>query len=205
MNNLQKALKETSIEGVNYACPSWEEMGNYTFNLAKEINESGRKFDRVVALAKGGWTWSRTMVDLLKIDKLSSTRLKSYGGVNESGQVKVLQPLSDPIDGESILIFDEVIDSGETVIRAKEYVEILGGKEVAVAALCYKPRSKIIPEFYAFSTNAWVVFPHERREFIDERWQKWSGENVSAEMIKAYLLNIGLPKDQVEYFSRGKK
>lgn len=201
MNN-RESLREVTYGGINYVCPSWEQMGEYTFNLAKEINESGRNFDRVVALAKGGWTWSRTMVDLLKIDKLSSTRLKSYEGVNESGRVKVLQPLSDPIDGEKILIFDEVIDSGETIIKAKEYVEILGGREVAVAALCYKPRSKIVPEFYAFSTDAWVVFPHERREFIDERWEKWLGENVPAEMIKSRLLNIGLPKNQVEYFSQ---
>jgi hypoxanthine phosphoribosyltransferase len=202
MGNGKKILKKTSYEGVSYVCPSWEEMGEYTFDLARQIIESGRKFDRVVALAKGGWTWSRTMVDLLKIDKLSSTRLKSYETINESGRVKVLQPLSDPIDGERILIFDEVVDSGETIIKAKEYVEIMGGKEVTVAALCYKPRSEIVPEYYAFCTDAWVVFPHERREFIDIVSKKWLENDIPMEMIKSRLVTIGLPKNQVEYFSK---
>lgn len=196
----RESLREFSCDGVNYVCPSWDQMGDYTFDLAQNIIESKRKFDRVVALAKGGWTWSRALVDLLNIDQLSSTRLKSYNGVNQSGGVKVIQPLSDPIGGEKILIFDEVIDSGETAIKAKEYVKLLGASEVAVATLCYKPRSKVIPEFYAFSTDAWVVFPHDRREFIEDRWSEWSKKNVPAEMIKSRLLHIGLPKNQVEYF-----
>lgn len=199
MNN-RESLKEFSCDGVNYVCPSWNQMGDYTFNLAQKINQSGRKFDRMVALAKGGWTWSRTLADNLNIDKLSSTRLKSYDGVKQSNRVKILQPLSDPIDGENVLIFDEVVDSGETIIKAREYVELLGAQEVAVATLCYKPKSKVIPEFYAFSTNAWVVFPHNRREFITDRQNEWSQNNVPAEMIKSRLVRIGLPKNQVEYF-----
>lgn len=199
--NIRESLKEFSCDGVNYVCPSWEQMGDYTFDLAKDIIKSGREFDRVVALAKGGLTWSKALVDFLKIDKLSSTRLKSYDGVNQSSRVKILQPLSDSIDEEKILIFDEVIDSGETIIKAKKYVELLGAREVAVATLCYKPRSKVIPEYYAFSTDAWVVFPHGRREFIDDKWDKWSKDNIPVEMIKSRLLDIGLPKNQVEYFS----
>ena len=139
----RESLREFSCDGVNYVCPSWDQMGDYTVELAKKIIDSGDKFDRVVALAKGGWTWSRTLVDFLNIDKLSSTRLKSYDGIKQSNRVKIPHPLSDPIDGEKILIFDEVIDSGETIIKAREYVELLGAQEVAVATLCYKPKSKV--------------------------------------------------------------
>ena len=194
-------LREVSYDGMNYVCPSWDQMGDYTFELAQKIIDSGQNFDRVVALAKGGWTWSRTLVDFLNIDKLSSTRLQSYEAVNQANRVRVVQPLSDPVDKENVLIFDEVIDSGETIIKAREYVELLGAQEIAVATLCYKPRSKVIPEFYAFSTDAWVVFPHNHREFIEDRWKKWSKESVPAEMIKSRLIDIGLPKNRVEYFA----
>jgi len=200
--NKRETLREVTYGGINYACPTWEQMGEYTFNLAREIDESGRKFDRVVALAKGGWTWSKTLVDYLNIDKLSSIGVKSYGGINDqSAEVEVFHPLTDRVHQERILIFDEVVDSGKTIIKSKEIVTVLGCREVAVAALCYKPRSKATPEYYAFTTDAWVVFPHERREFINDAWKRWSDENVPADMIKTRLLDIGLPKDQVDYFS----
>jgi len=196
-----ESLREVFYDGVNYVCPSWDQMGKYTFQLAQKILDSDEKFDRIIPLAKGGLTWSRSLADFLDIDKLSSTRLQSYIGTNQTSQVKVIQPLSDSIDGENILIFDEVVDSGETIIKAKEYIKLLGAREISVATLCYKPRSKVIPDFYAFSTNAWVVFPHNPREFIEDRWNDWSQKNVPAEMIKSRLLNIGLSQDIVEFFT----
>ena len=148
------ALKEINFDNISYVAPSWDQMGDLTFLLAKKILDSGKSFDRVVALAKGGWTWARAIVDLLEVPQLSSTRLKSYCNVNECGQVKVTQPLSDSVDGENVLIFDDVVDSGETLIKAKEYLSLLGAKTVTTAALCYKPRSKFVPDFYAFNTTS---------------------------------------------------
>jgi len=194
------ALKEINFDNISYVAPTWDQMGDLTFLLAKKILDSGQSFDRVVALAKGGWTWARTIVDLLEVPQLSSTRLKSYCNVNECGQVKVTQPLSDSVDGENVLIFDDVVDSGETLIKAKEYLSLLGAKTVTTAALCYKPRSKFIPDFYAFTTTSWVVFPHEYREFITQCQKQWSAKNISQPEIKSRLLAIGVPENQVDYF-----
>jgi len=194
------ALKEINFDNISYVAPTWDQMGDLTFLLAKKILDSGQSFDRVVALAKGGWTWARTIVDLLEVPQLSSTRLKSYCNVNECGQVKVTQPLSDSVDGENVLIFDDVVDSGETLIKAKEYLSLLGAKTVTTAALCYKPRSKFIPDFYAFTTTSWVVFPHEYREFITQCQKQWSAKNISQPEIKSRLLAIGVPENQIDYF-----
>lgn len=193
-------LPEVRYEGISYVCPSWEHMGVYTFELAQQIIDSGEPFDRVIALAKGGWTWTRTLMDYLKIDAVSSMRIKSYSGVNKAAEPRILQPLQDPVYGERVLLFDEVIDSGETVALAEEYIKVMGATNVKVAALCYKPRSIFIPDYYAFNTETWVVFPHEIREFIDESCQKWKGNGVSTDDIVGRLGTIGLPPDQVTYF-----
>ena len=194
------SLTQKNIDGVDYICPNWDQMGELTFSLAQKILDSGQKFDRIVALAKGGWTWARTLVDYLGISQISSTRLKSYSGINQCSQVKVIQPLADPVDGENILIFDDVVDSGETIARAKEYLCLLGAQSVFTASICYKPRSKFIPDFYAFNTTSWVVFPHEYREFITLVKQQWSSQNVSLIDIKKRLISLGLPQNQVDYF-----
>lgn len=199
-SNPSVLLKENQYDGVSYISPTWNQMGEYTFRLAKQILDSGEEFDRVVALAKGGWTWARALVDYLGIDKISSVRFKSYKGVNEASEPQIIQPLTDAISGENILLFDEVIDSGETVKRALEYLRIMGAKSLTTAALCYKPRSCIIPNYFAFKTSAWVVFPHEIREFIEGTSPKWIANGISINEIIKRFDEIGIPDDQVEFF-----
>ena len=64
------SLTQKNIDGVDYICPNWDQMGELTFSLAQKILNSGQKFDRIVALAKGGWTWARTLVDYLGISQI---------------------------------------------------------------------------------------------------------------------------------------
>lgn len=203
-------LRETEFDGVRYVCPSWEQMGEYTFDLARQLIELGQPFDRVVALAKGGWTWARTLVDYLGIDELSSMRIKSYTGVNESTEPVITQPLADAIGGENVLLFDEVIDSGKTLNKGIEILSAMGAKSVRTAGLCFKPRSVAVPDFYAFSSSAWVVFPHEVREFVEGSTRKWrlgseeEGKQPFSDIaILDRLIKIGLPRNQVEFFLSG--
>ncbi len=69
---------EKKYDKISYIAPSWEEMGALCFNLAKQILDRGKKYDRVVALAKGGWTWARTLVDYLQIEDIASMQIKFY-------------------------------------------------------------------------------------------------------------------------------
>lgn len=206
-------LRETVFDGVSYVCPTWEQMGQYTFELARQIIESGQSFDRVIALAKGGLTWARTLVDYLQIDEISSVRIISYKGDEKTGVPIVYQPLPHSIKGERVLLLDEVIDTGETVVEAKAHLRKKGAgtADIKIATLCYKPhameRTGVVADFEAFRTNAWVVFPHEIREFtegIARKWRIGSPEEgrpgLSDAEIKDRLDRIGLPGEQVEYF-----
>lgn len=193
-------LTKIEFDGVSYVSPSWNQMGEFTFHLSQDIIESGEKFDRVVALAKGGWTWARTLVDYIGVDEVSSLRIKSYTGVKESTEPQITQPLADPVLGQNVLLFDEVIDSGKTVRKACEYLKMMGVKKLTTACLCYKPRSIIKPDFYAFKTSAWVVFPHEIREFTELSAHRWRGLGVSENEIRKRLDALEIPDKQVRYF-----
>jgi len=193
-------LKESEFDGISYVCPTWNQMGTLNFDLARQIVKSGRSFDRIVALARGGWTWARDLADALNIPRLSSTRVESYIDVNESGEPRITQPLTDSISGENILLFDEVVDSGATLRLGKKYLEVMGARGIKTVALCVKPRSEEKPDFYAFSTSAWVVFPHEIREFIGISIDKWRSNGVTAEGIKERFKTIGISPNQVEFY-----
>jgi hypoxanthine phosphoribosyltransferase len=193
-------LRETEYDGISYLCPTWDQMGVFNFDLARQIIQSGQSFDRLIALARGGWTWARDLADALKIPELSSVRIVSYTGVNESNEPRIVQPLTDSISGEKILLFDEVIDSGVTIKKAQEYLKVMGAQDIQTGALCYKTRSKVKPDFFAFTTKAWVVFPHEIREFVEGSLDNWRLKGLSIEVIKDRLITLGVPSDQVEFY-----
>jgi len=194
-------LRRTEFDGKAYEAPTWEQMGIYTFELARQIIDSGQSFDRVIAFAKGGWTWSRTLVDYLAIKQMSSIRAESYKDNIKLQKPRIIQPLTDAVGGERVLLFDEVIDSGDTTQLGLDYVGVMGAKDIKIATLCYKPDfSKVVPDFYAFTSNAWVFFPHEVREFVEGRADEWRPQGLTDAQILDRLVEIGAQRNQAEYF-----
>jgi len=186
---------------VSYIAPSWEEMGSLVFILAKKILASQKKFDRLITMAKGGWTWSRTLADYLEIEEVGSIQVKFYSGIFATKTTPVIiQSLPTPIVGERLLVFDDVADSGETLIAVKKYLQLCGSKSIATAALFYKSWTKFIPSFYGDKTKSWIIFPHEIRETINLLSQKWQRQGVLKKEVKSRLIKLGLAKNQVDYF-----
>ena len=194
-------LKEIIYDNIPYVAPSWDQMGVICFELAQQIIKSGKKYDRVVALAKGGWTWARALVDYLDIDQIASVQIKFYNDVYKTeNKPVILQSLSVSIENENILLFDDVVDSGTTFEVAKEYLKKCGAKSVDTAALFYKPHAQAKPDFYLYETKAWVIFPHEIREIVKQAGKKWLESGLSKEKVLARFKALDLPMEQIEYF-----
>jgi hypoxanthine phosphoribosyltransferase len=177
-------------------------MGDVNFKLIKAVRDAGKKYDRVVALSKGGLTWARAFVDGLSMDELSSLRIKLYKGINQkSASPEVLDPLTADIKGKTILLFDDVVDTGETYRFAKQLLlEKYGAKRVDTAALFYKPHAVIKPDFFSAETTAWIVFPHEINEFIQETGQKWRADGLSENEILRRYQEMNLSMEQCKYY-----
>ena len=195
-------MTSLTIHNQKYEYLSWEDLGQDIFNLAKQIIESGAEFDRVVALAKGGLAFSRSMTDFLGIKKLSTIQIEFYSGINEAAPTPVItQSLPVSIKGERVLIFDDIVDSGETINLAVRYMKQHGASAVATAALLNKPWAKHQADFKARSSEAWVIFPNEIRETINLLSQMWQEKGDSADKITQQLLEIGFSKAEVELFA----
>ncbi len=195
-------FKIITFDDTSFIAPSWEEMGEVNFELIKQVRSSGKKYDRVIALSKGGLTWARAFVDGLEMDELSSLRIKLYKGIGEkSAEPEIVEPLTVDIMGKTVLLFDDVVDTGETYEFAKKLLlEKYGAAKVDTAALFYKPHSVIMPDYSVGETTAWIVFPHEVHEFIQETAPKWRAAGLSDdEFLKRYN-TLGLPAKQVKYY-----
>ena len=205
MSNNKILFKKTQFlkESWAYIAPTWEEMGEICLDLGVEILESGKKFDTLITLAKGGWTWARTMADILQVFELSSFKLSFYDSMLPGKKLTkpMLEiPLSIPLAKKRVILFDDVNDSGESLEYTLKYLDHFGPASITTATLFHKPNAKIKPNFVGSETDAWIVFPHERREVIDGLALKWKKNGLKIKEIRARLIKIGLPEKEVNIF-----
>lgn len=196
-------FKKISFNGGKtfFIAPTWDQLGHLCFKLGRQINQTGKKYNRIVVIARGGLTWSRVLADYLNISDIEVIRVKLYRGLgNTFKKPEIIQEIKTGIEGEKILLFDDVADSGQTFTFVKNLLLDRGAKSVDTASLFYKPGSKIIPDFYDHQTDAWIVFPHEIREFIEEISKDWFEKGISKKQAAERFLRLGLPEDQAHYF-----
>lgn len=198
-------FKEQKFSGENwsYIAPTWEEMHRVSLDLGVKILKENFQFDVLVTLIKGGWTWARTVADILQVEDLASFRLRLYNPKYPGIKLKkpvLEQPINYNLKGKKILLFDDVVDSGESFQFTLSYLKKFKPLSVKTAALFYKPHSKIKPDFFGAQTSSWIIFPHELREAISGLSKKWRKSGLDNKTIKNRLLKIGLPKKEVNLF-----
>lgn len=105
-------------------------------------------------------------VDLLRLLDFSADmtfiRVASYCDLTSTGEVKMLQPLIEPVKNRQVIIVDDVMDSGCTYRALKRLLLSQGAESVSLAVLLYKPDASkcggISPDFYGFKIgNEFVV------------------------------------------------
>lgn len=188
-------------DNASYVAPSWSQMEQLIFSIAEKIISDSLQFDRVITLSKGGWPMARPLIDYLQISDVASIGVQSYTGINEhTKRPEMYQDLLIDISGENILLFDDVADTGESLIFVKEHLEKKGVKSITCASLFYKEHSKIVPEYYGALTADWIVFPYELRETMTVLVPKWRALNVPQQEIVRRFIAFGFNEEMVEYF-----
>ncbi len=100
----------------------------------------------LVCVLKGSFVFTADLsraIDLpLRIEFLG---VRSYGeGTSSSGVVQITQDLSKPIEGEDILIVEDIVDTGLTIAHLLELLRTRQPSTLKVCALLHKPaRTKI--------------------------------------------------------------
>ncbi len=198
-------IKQISFSGekTKYLTPTWNDMNQLAFLIAKEMRAQGKEIDRIVTLAKGGWPMTRSLVDFLQVGKVASIGVNFYKGINERMKTpEIYQNLPVPIKGERVLLFDDVADTGASLKFVKKYLKDMGVKEVITATLFYKPHSAIEPDFYGHKTKAWIIFPYDLIEAVDLLGGKWQEKGLQKAEIKKRLKQLGAKEEWLrEYFA----
>ncbi len=134
--------------------------------LATEISSQNLERLLVVAILKGSFVFAADLLRALhrsgldpEVDFLT---LSSYRRSKvSSGSVEILRDLDLPVEGRTVLVVDDVLDSGRTLVFAKDLLTARGAEKVLTCVLIDKqaPRAvQVDADFKAFEcSNEFVV------------------------------------------------
>lgn len=82
--------------------------------------------------------------------EVSFVKVASYEGTGSTGEVKQLIGLSQNLTGRSVVIIEDIVDTGNTIEELKRMFEQQGVKQLKIATLFFKPEAytKTIPLDY---------------------------------------------------------
>ena len=129
---------------------SREEIHSIVKGLADQIS---RDYDQrkilLICILKGAFMFLSDLVRHLEMPvEIDFVRLASYGsGIKSSGNIEVTKDVETSLEGKDILIVEDIIDSGRTLLFLKERVAQANPRSLKICALLdKKSRRKVAIE-----------------------------------------------------------
>lgn len=136
---------------------SYEEFCVDVNVLAKEVKASFAP-EAIIAIARGGMTLGHFLAEALEMRDLYAINSIHYEETQKLDTINVFN-IPDLSKVTRVLVVDDIIDSGETMIEIKRILlEKYPHIELKVAAAFYKPKALLHPDFAAREAMQWVEF-----------------------------------------------
>ncbi len=131
-----------------------------TEQIHKRVAELGEEITKdyadrrlvLVSVLKGSFIFTADLARAIKSQlRVEFLGVRSYGeGTSSSGVVQITQDLGRPIEGEDILIVEDIVDTGLTLAHLLELFRTRRPASVKICSLLHKPaRTKVeVPIHY---------------------------------------------------------
>jgi hypoxanthine phosphoribosyltransferase len=172
-----------------------DELRRDSYTLAAKIVRDGFRPTFLVALWRGGAPVGCYVHEFLKWKGITTDhiaiRTSRYTGIDQTESEVVVHSTSYLREkfkvGDSILLIDDVWDSGVTIAAFFNKLECtfpcnLGEVDIRVATVYYKPhrnRVPLAPSYYIHESKAWLVFPHELEGMTVEEVERVMGSEIA--------------------------
>jgi hypoxanthine phosphoribosyltransferase len=131
--------------------------------VAEQINRDlAGKNPLFIAVLNGAFMFAADLFKRITIPcEISFVKLASYEGVSSTGKVKEVLGINEDIIGRTIVIVEDIVDTGLTMQRLLETLGTRRPKEIHIAALLVKEEKLTVPlniEYKALSIpNDFIV------------------------------------------------
>ena len=109
--------------------------------VADEINHDMEgKNPLFLSVLNGSFMFTADLMKNLTIPcEVSFVKLASYQGTESTGNIKELIGLNTDIEGRTIVIVEDIIDTGHTMVNILKTLQERNPKEIKIATLLVKP------------------------------------------------------------------
>ncbi len=149
-----------------------------SFRLAAQVYESGFRPDYIVGIWRGGAPIGIAVQEYFDYKQIETdhiaVRTSSYYGIGTDKQSKDIRVhglhyiIENANADESILVVDDVFDSGRSVFalleKLKQQMRLNIPKDIRIACPYSKPKNISVPlklDYFIHESDEWLVFPHE--------------------------------------------
>ena len=73
--------------------------------------------------------------------EIVSIKLSSYSGTRSTGKVREVMGMTGDVEGKRVIIVEDIVDSGRTLVDLKKILEDKGASESKVCTMLFKPAS----------------------------------------------------------------
>ena len=141
---------------------TWQDLDGLVARLAEE---TGRDHDLVLAITRGGLVPAGMLAYRLDMREILVAGVEFYRSEGGTHPAPVIGHFPDAalLNGQRILVVDEVWETGETMTEVLARVRAAGGTPVS-AVIHYKPgRSRVAgsPDHWAATVDEWVTYPYK--------------------------------------------
>lgn len=102
--------------------------------------------------------------------EITFVRLKSYDGTSSTGEVELITPLYESVQGRDVIIVEDIVDTGLTMHIFRQMLLDAGAESVALTAFLFKPEA--------------IQYEDARPEYIGK------------EIPKKFIIGYGLDLDE---------
>ncbi|MEM4476290.1 MAG: phosphoribosyltransferase [Desulfurococcaceae archaeon] len=142
----------------------WSTALRYCYELAMKVLESNYMPQLIVAISRGGLIPARIVSDVLGVYELYAVRSTLYMHGKAIGSKPLINahlPV-ELIKGRRVLIVDEVVDTGTTMVNTIDCLRKLDPFEVRTAVIHYKSSKSVYrPDYYIAELKEWkwIYYP----------------------------------------------
>lgn len=142
---------------------TWGEVVDWARDLSRKVEASGYRPDVVVAIARGGFVPARLICDFLLVENLVSLQSQHWTEAAKAEEKAIIKyPYTLDLNGNKVLIVDDIVDTGDSVLLAREFIRSnWNSSDIRIAVLQWiSPVAKFKPDYYSVEVREWVWFQY---------------------------------------------
>ncbi len=120
----------------------YEKIRSVVEKMAEKMNADFEdKNPLFVCILNGSFLFAAELFKRINLiaSEITFVKLASYHGDKSSGSVKHLIGLNEDIEGRTVVILEDIVDTGLTIDSILEQLKQLNPKEIKIATLLLKP------------------------------------------------------------------